>query len=57
MAVLELNLLNLKCFSTFQIVSVDICKHCDINAKCINQTCLCVEGYYGDGFTCKSKSP
>ncbi|RMX59194.1 hypothetical protein pdam_00007743 [Pocillopora damicornis] len=32
---------------------VDICKHCDINAKCINQTCLCVEGYYGDGFTCK----
>lgn len=35
--------------------AVDICKKCDINAKCINDTCVCVEGYYGDGFTCRSK--
>ncbi|XP_068705343.1 fibropellin-1-like isoform X2 [Montipora foliosa] len=31
---------------------VDICKKCDVNAKCLNDTCICVEGYYGDGFTC-----
>lgn len=32
---------------------VDICKKCDINAKCINDTCLCVEGFYGNGFICR----
>ena len=37
------------------LFAVDICKKCDINAKCINETCICVEGFYGDGFTCHSK--
>ena len=40
--------------STF-FLAVDICKHCDINAKCINDTCVCVEGFYGNGVTCRSK--
>lgn len=37
------------------LLVVDICKKCDINAKCINDTCVCVEGFYGNGFTCRSK--
>ena len=43
------------CNSTFFFLAVDICKKCDINAKCINDTCVCVEGFYGNGFTCRSK--
>ena len=34
--------------------SVDICKKCDINAKCVNSTCACVDGFIGDGFKCRS---
>ncbi|XP_048589945.1 neurogenic locus notch homolog protein 1 isoform X2 [Nematostella vectensis] len=32
---------------------MDICKRCDPNAKCLNNTCVCIEGYFGDGFSCK----
>ncbi|XP_031572747.1 fibropellin-1-like isoform X2 [Actinia tenebrosa] len=31
----------------------DICKHCDVNAKCLNDTCICIDGYFGDGFHCR----
>ncbi len=49
-------------FNNF-VIDIDECSEavhsCDSNANCSNTegtyTCMCTEGYHGDGFTCNSE--
>ncbi|KAM4632021.1 uromodulin-like [Discoglossus pictus] len=42
--------------SASNMSSINICAKCDINANCVKylnyQTCVCKDGFQGDGFTC-----
>ena len=33
-------------------ISVDKCKKCDSNAKCVGGECICESGFYGNGYEC-----
>lgn len=41
----------------FKRFSADLCSKCDTEATCKNGRCVCNEGFYGNGFTCKKSLP
>ena len=40
----------------FFLLAADPCVQCDkVNAKCVEEKCVCNEGFKGDGKTCEGK--
>lgn len=39
----------------FNFLADNICTKCHKNATCISNRCVCMDGFYGDGFYCRRK--
>ena len=57
MIIWEIQLLfhNKTCFYLHNLIAVDTCMLCHLDAECQSGRCLCNQGFHGDGYECKAE--